>query len=145
MDFEQALSAYNRKITSAIAEKKASIRLINDLYESLEYIFAKEIVAALKKIGVVQSINAKQEYLADHWESIHDHSFDPSMKYIVVTFNNGEVVKAKVGSLKSITVNTVNISETHPLFLLAMGYLSINAFETVCLARVCEAHLDQEI
>lgn len=145
MDFQTALAAYNDKINKAIGSKKISIKLINDLYEGLEYLFAKDIVTTLRKVGVVQAINSRQEYLADYWESIHDYSFNPEGNIIRVAFTNGEVVTAKLGSLRSITVNTVNISETHPLFLLAMGYLSVNALETICLAKVCERHLDQDI
>lgn len=145
MDFQTSLNVYNRTIIKSIAARQMSFELLETLYESMETIFSKEVKTLLDEKGVTRRVTSYQDFLSDHWDTVVDYSLDPKANVIRVLMNNGDVIEAKLGSLRSIVKQVFEMSERDPAFFLVMGYLHASCLESVCLAKAIENRMDMEI
>lgn len=145
MGFQESLNVYNKKVVKAIASRTMTYELLEELYGDLEGLFQKEVMSSLKEVGVLQKINQRQKYLSDYWDQISDYDLNLKGGYVIVQLDNGDNIKARLGSLRKIVSETMDLSETHKLFFLTMGYLYVNAIDSVCISRAIEARMDEEV
>jgi len=145
VSFKESLNVYNRALVEAIVSKAMTFEYLEDMYGSIESLYRNEIFSALKAAGVLQKINQRQSFLSEHWVRISDYDLNLKSGYVAIQLNNGSNIKHRVGSLRKLTSETMSLPENHKLFLLAMGYLYVNAIDSICISRAFEAYLDEEI
>lgn len=145
MNFATSVQVYNRDILKRIAGKTLTFEELEDKFAALENYFQKDILEYLTKFGFPALIQARQATLSDHFQNIDDFDLSIKNNYLQISMNNGEIIRAKPGSLRRIIINEFNIKETHPAFLLLMGYVYVNCLDSFCICRAIEAHLDEEL
>lgn len=145
MDFTSSFNIYNKEIFRRIADKTLSFEKLEERFNALENRYHKEIHEIFDKNGFSKIMRARQTTLSDYFQNIDEYTFSIKDNLLLISMNNGEIIRTKPGSLRRIIINEFEILETHPYFLLLMGYVYTNCLESLCICRAIEAHLDMEI